>query len=188
MRNLASVAQTADVVRILLLAAAMAVSGACGSSPDAPREIPDVMPSFETSTLPQAPVPLNLTQALDTLDRASSGAVQLMMRSGEEGVTIELHDSLGLWIRNNWGLYDKGALYQDLAKRGLRYPDDMSALVLTSWWRRIHGRPLDVAGQVKVFQETNRVLANPPPAPRRRAPSGDGGRRANMPLQPTSGG
>jgi len=148
----------------VLLAVPVAVSVACGTT-DAPGALPDVKPSFETSTLPREPVPDNLAEALDTLDRASSGALLLQMRNGEENVTFELHDGLGLWIRNNWGLYDKGALYQDLATLGLQYPDDMSALVLKSWWRRMHGRPLDVAGQVKATQETNRVLAAPPPAP-----------------------
>ena len=162
MRNLTIVKPKQPAVAWAVLLAAVSV--ACGTT-EAPGKIPDVKPSFETSTLPQEPVPQNLTEALDTLDRASSGALLLKMRNGEENVTGELHDGLGLWIRNNWDLYDKGALYQDLATLGLQYPDDMSDLVLKSWWRRMHGRPLDVAGQVKVAQESNRVLANPPPAP-----------------------
>ena len=149
----------------VLLAAPVAVSLACGTARETPADLPAVKPSFETSTLAQEPVPQSLTEALDTLDRASSGALLLKMRNGEEEVSGELHDGLGLWIRNNWSLYDKGALYQDLARQGLRYPDDMSNLVLKSWWRRMHGRPLDVSGQVKAIQETNRILAAPPAAP-----------------------
>jgi hypothetical protein len=125
--------------------------------------VPEVISPSKPSTLPQEPVPRNLTEALDTLDRASSGAILLKMRSGDEGVAGELHDSLGRWIRNNWELYDKGPLYLDLARLGLQYPDDMSGVILTSWWRRIHSRPLDVVDQVRAMQQMNRDLAVPPP-------------------------
>ena len=85
MRNLTIVKPKQPAVAWAVLLA-VPVSVACGTT-EAPGEIPDVKPSFETSTLLQEPVPQNLTEALDTLDRASSGALLLKMRNGEENVT-----------------------------------------------------------------------------------------------------
>jgi len=49
----------------------------------------------------------------------------------------------------------------------LKYPDDMSDLILTSWWRRMHGQPLRIEEQVKAYQEFNE---RHPPLPSPRAP------------------
>jgi hypothetical protein len=141
--------------------------GCRGSDRSEGIELPPVISPFRLSTLHREPVPRNLGEALDTLDRASSGTLLLKMHRGGEDVSIELHDTLGRWIRNNWQLYDRGPLYRDLAALGLKYPDDMSGLILTSWWRRIHRQPLRIEEQVAWFLEFNRRTP-PPPAPRRR--------------------
>ena len=53
----------------------------------------------------------------------------------EEGDLIGLHRSLGMWIRNNFGLW-KGnkALLQEAGKRD---PDDASQVIITSLWRSL---------------------------------------------------
>ena len=53
----------------------------------------------------------------------------------EEGDLIGLHRSLGMWIRNNFGLW-KGnkTLLQEAGKRD---PDDASQVIVTSLWRSL---------------------------------------------------
>jgi hypothetical protein len=118
-------------------------------------DFPNVISPARPSTLASEPVPRNLEEALDTLDRGASGAVILKMRAGDEQVTAEFHAGLGRWIRNNWQLHEDGPLRRDLSSKGLVYADDMSAVILTSWWRRLHRRPLDVEGQVAEFRQFN---------------------------------
>jgi hypothetical protein len=156
-----------SLVGVLLSGLAVGLS-ACKHDRTVDHNLPEVLSPAKPSTLHLEPVPTTLDAALNSLDRASSGAVILKMRSGDESVATELHDSLGRWIRNNWQLYDRGQLYHQLAGLGLKYPDDMSDLILTSWWHRMHGRPLRVEEQVRAYQEFNeRHPALPSPrAPR----------------------
>lgn len=50
-----------------------------------------------------------------------------------------LHFSLGMWIRNNWGLWIGSRLQQYCLKRGLNHPDDMSGKILDLYWDYLHG-------------------------------------------------
>jgi hypothetical protein len=51
-------------------------------------------------------------------------------------------------MREFWGLWNRGALRDHLAGLGLLHPDEMSELVLVTWWRHIHDRPLRVDEEV----------------------------------------
>ena len=131
----------------------------CDRSGSQPVYLPEVISPVRPFTLDQEPTPKTLEEALNALDRGSSGAVVLKMRSRDESVTIELHETLGLWIRNSWGLNGHyGLLYQDLSAHGLSYADDMSAVILTSWWRHIHREPLNLEEQVARHNEFNETM------------------------------
>ncbi len=76
------------------------------------------------------------------------------LESDDKGddVTYMYHHSLGRWLRNNWGFWKKeGKLYDWLVGLGLHHPDDMSGVVLTSFWRHMNDTPLDIEGQVKRY-------------------------------------
>ena len=40
--------------------------------------------------------------------------------------TIELHFTLGMWIRNNWGLWGGSRLQKYFVNKNVFHPDDMS--------------------------------------------------------------
>jgi hypothetical protein len=62
------------------------------------------------------------------------------------------HHALGRRIRNAWGLWSGSELKTHMEGLGLEHADDMSAVILTSFWRHLHGIPLDVEGQVSHYQ------------------------------------
>ncbi len=139
----------------LVIAAASAIG--CGSAETV--SLPTPVPPFRESTLQTEPIPQTLDQALDVLDRASSGQVYLHVWNGTEKATLDLHESVGRWIRNNWGLNQhESGLYRDLSQRGLTYAEDMSAVIFQSWWRRMHHRPIDVEGQVNQIRAFNEEM------------------------------
>lgn len=49
------------------------------------------------------------------------------------------HFSLGMWIRNNWGLWRGSRLQTYFFDNGIRHPDDMSGLILDCYWQHLHG-------------------------------------------------
>jgi hypothetical protein len=75
------------------------------------------------------------------------------MKSGPEKDMIKYHFGLGTWMRNNWGLWAGSRLRDYLHKLGLRHPDDMSSVILKSFWRHLNGKPLKIDEQVKYYQE-----------------------------------
>ena len=54
--------------------------------------------------------------------------------------TIGYHFTLGMWIRNNWGLWGGSRLQKYFLERGLKHPDDMSAAILKYYYDYLHGQ------------------------------------------------
>lgn len=59
-----------------------------------------------------------------------------------EGCMIEYHMSLGLNMRNGWGLWTGGPLAKYMQELGITHPDDMSAVILATFWCKRHGQDL----------------------------------------------
>ena len=62
------------------------------------------------------------------------------------------HHGMGMWIRNNWGLWsgDSGIskFFRDL---GIYHADDMSGIILTSFHRHLLKKPLEIDKQVEHY-------------------------------------
>lgn len=76
-----------------------------------------------------------------------------IQKSSDEKVMNKYHNSVGRQIRNEWGLWTDSELKQFFIDLGLDHPDDMSGVILTSFWRRLHEKPLDIAKQVRYYQK-----------------------------------
>lgn len=85
-----------------------------------------------------------------------------------QGDMVEFHLGLGMWIRNNWGLWSDGRLYRAFAKLGLAQPDDMSGLILEEYWRHLHGLAYDTnlyVSRIRRFYEANGEPVRPRKCP-----------------------
>jgi len=75
----------------------------------------------------------------------------------EEDFVSRTHHGIGRFIRNNWGLWaQEGNFYDLLRGMGLRHADDMSGLILTSWFRSRKGKDLRIEEQVSHYQFSKR--------------------------------
>jgi hypothetical protein len=92
--------------------------------------------------------PANLEECLAELQRRLPPDLIVRMRNGGEEDMIDYHHGLGTGIRNEWGLWRRSPLNRHFNDLGIHHPDDMSWIILTSFWRRLHGQPLDVKGHV----------------------------------------
>jgi hypothetical protein len=84
------------------------------------------------------------------------------MKKGPEKDMINHHFGLGRWMRNNWGLWSQSRLQEYFHKLGLTHPDDMSSVILTSFWRHLNNRPLKVKEQVAYYQEYWKKMKSKP--------------------------
>ena len=77
-------------------------------------------------------VPKSIHEALDVLDKILSDEDrEYLLKNG----AISMHDSLGRWIRNEWGLWTGSELKNELINmnKGLNHPDDMSNYILEKY-------------------------------------------------------
>lgn len=63
------------------------------------------------------------------------------IQNGSEKDMIQCHHGLGTWLRNNWGLWKGSRLSTWFNEKGIRHPDDMSGIILDSFWRHLNGNP-----------------------------------------------
>jgi hypothetical protein len=98
-------------------------------------------------------LPANLDEALIQLEQVLNEEDLNYIRSSttEDAMNI-FHFSLGMSIRNNWRLWKDGALKNWFNIIGIQHADDMSGIILTSFWRKLHNKPIDVDSQVKAYQ------------------------------------
>ena len=67
---------------------------------------------------------------------------------------ILYHHSIGMYIRNNYGLWSADSeLCRYLLELGFRHPDDMSSAILESFWCKRHGVEYDLDAEIKKYAE-----------------------------------
>lgn len=113
-------------------------------------------PAFATES--EAPsdeiyIPKNLSDSFDDLKRQLRAEDIDQMRSGTEADMIEYHFGLGRVIRNRWGLFGGSRLSTWFNTQGLSHPDDMSGVILTSFWRHLNDQPIELEQQIKTYQD-----------------------------------
>lgn len=64
---------------------------------------------------------------------------------------INLHMGLGMWLRNNWGLWSGSRLAKWFNERRIWHPDDMSGIILYSYSRHSHSQPIGLDDQIKHY-------------------------------------
>lgn len=63
------------------------------------------------------------------------------------------HHTLGRDLRNECGLWRDSELKQYFNQLGIHHPDDISSIILTSFHRHLHQRPLDLPAQIQSYQD-----------------------------------
>ena len=99
-------------------------------------------------------LPVDLENSFDALDNTLSPEDIDTIKNMPEDNISSLHMGLGMWIRNNWGLWKKeGPLVKYFNDLGIFHPDDMSGIILTSYWRHLHNQPIELEQQIRYYQQ-----------------------------------
>lgn len=101
----------------------------------------------------EAYIPVDLEDCFVELRRRLSQEVLRDMRDAKEQDMLGYHHGLGTGLRNDWGLWRGSRLSAYFNRLGIQHPDDMSGIILTSFWRHLHEISLDVEGQVVVYRD-----------------------------------
>lgn len=71
----------------------------------------------------------------------------------EDQFVDRCHHGIGQQIRNDWGLWRDSDLAKHFKEMGIEHADDMSGIILTTVYRQIKGKPWDLVGQIKIYQD-----------------------------------
>jgi hypothetical protein len=98
-------------------------------------------------------LPSNLEEAFAQLkiDLLPSDQIEIMNMPKEK--LCRLHTNLGRWIRNNWKLWQSGPMTKYFNDLGIHHADDMSGIVIESFWHHLRNEPLDLDKQVAYYKE-----------------------------------
>ncbi|MHB1273062.1 MAG: DUF6794 domain-containing protein [Rhodanobacter sp.] len=120
-----------------------------------PKHIQFVILFFCAFAVPMASageIPNTLPQAFAALDQQLGSQQQEAFKNTPEAeAVVKAHMRLGLYIRNVWFRSGHSKLPGELHALGAQSLDDMSAIVLTSYWRHLNGKPLDVQKQCACY-------------------------------------
>lgn len=97
-------------------------------------------------------IPKDLDECFLVLDTVLSGDVINQIRTSEEDSLYKFHMGLGLWLRNNWGLWSNSRLAKWFKLQGLFHADDMSGVILVSYHRYLNQEPIKLSEQVSSYQ------------------------------------
>lgn len=98
-------------------------------------------------------VPKDLDDSLSELNKLFAPEDIRRIKAGTEQDMFEYQLGWGAWLRNNWGLWKGSRLAVWFEAQGVPHPDDMSAIILDSYWRRLHSRPVKFEEQVKYYRD-----------------------------------
>ena len=142
-----------------------------GETPEAatkPAPLPDDSQKYNVTATRDAGDPnrfyihRDLRDAFAELDKMLSPALKEEFKSkGPRDVATAQHFGLGLWIRNNWGLWAESRLYNHLRGLGLFHPDDMSSFLIESYCRYLKSPLPSDADYVKAFSQATSAPASP---------------------------
>jgi len=98
--------------------------------------------------------PVNLDEAVLQLIKILPDTTQQSFFSMDENeFFMNTHMGLGLWIRNNWGLWKGGKLANYFKSKKIFHPDNMSGIILRCYYRQLHNQDWELDEQIKVYQD-----------------------------------
>lgn len=94
-------------------------------------------------------IPVDLEDAYAELERlADADGLTKFKNAPEEEIRRRLHFGLGRWIMINWGLEEGSRISHYLSQKGITVPDDMVRIIIVTWHRRLHGKPLGLEEEI----------------------------------------
>ena len=94
-------------------------------------------------------IPNTLDEAMQEIDHMIQNDLKIRMRSEHKACMGKYHFTLGRFFRNEWQLLgQKTPLYQQFKNNGIKKPDDISTIILMSYWSYIRGNKVELKREI----------------------------------------
>ena len=75
-----------------------------------------------------------------------------LIKSSKDDLS-SFHHSLGRYIRNKFELWGNGILFNNLKSIGLIHPDDMSSVIIESYWSYYNNVNFDLKSKIEYYKK-----------------------------------
>ncbi len=121
---------------------------------------PDLRPMAADTAGQREYVPKDLDECMAVLDTLLHPSIIDTIRHSAADDMIQYHFSIGMWLRNNWGLWRGLRLYQYFWSHGVRHPDEMSGIILDEYWYHLHGERHTIEEAIVLHRENLKAKFN----------------------------
>lgn len=143
------------VVLGLVTALTICASVACSQDASLPT-VSTRRPTCPDPRIEPVVVPLDMDTAAQLVAGCSLDLAR--MRSEDERTfSMRVHGGVGLAIRNSWLRERDSGVTKALTDLGVKYPDDMSNLILSAAWHHVNDLPFDVSKRLKCWEDAWRA-------------------------------
>jgi len=98
-------------------------------------------------------IPKDLNDCFTQIDGFWNDSIKTQIRSWtEDEFCANAHFGFGMWMRNNWGLWGGSRLQAYFNDKGIYHPDDMSGIILTSYYRYLTADKIELKKQIKFYK------------------------------------
>jgi len=88
-------------------------------------------------------IPIDMEDCLKQLDSFWNDSIKSEIKKMSlKDFTGQAHHGIGMWIRNNWGLWVSSRLTKYFNSFGFTQPDDMSGAILELYYRKLDGEDI----------------------------------------------
>ena len=99
-------------------------------------------------------IPENLDECFSELGKViKKEDLEAFKNKKEDTAVSDAHFGIGVWIRNNWGLWANSPLVKYFNGLGIFHPDDMSSIILTSFHRFLNNKDIGLEKQIKYYRD-----------------------------------
>ena len=96
-------------------------------------------------------IPKTLEQSFVWLDEHLSNKEDFIKENEDDAVAMG-HMGIGRYMRNNWKLWEgTSEISFWFISNGIKHPDDMSGIVMTSYWRFKNDEPINLQEQINYY-------------------------------------
>jgi hypothetical protein len=107
-------------------------------------------------------IPKDIKDCIQQIDSFWDDSTKMIIKEmSEEDFTAKVHLSFGMWMRNNWQLWSESRLSTYFNKLGIFHPDDMSVIILNSYYRHLTNQEIQLEKQIDYYQYYWIVNAKP---------------------------
>jgi Domain of unknown function (DUF6794) len=109
---------------------------------------------FSLDSIQGVYIPKDLSDCFIQLDKILKDNVKNDLTGmSEKTFLMDSHFGLGLWIRNNWQLWNGSRLSKSFNELGVFHPDDISSVILQSYYRYLLKEDINLEEQIQQIKD-----------------------------------